>query len=238
MKARILLLCIFTTIFIISACSGDGNNRLTKQEKKDGWVLLFDGKTTKGWRGYNKSDIGSGWFVKEGILTCLGKGGDIGGDIIHDEQFDNFELRVDWKISKGGNSGIFYHVIEGEIYSAPYQTGPEYQLIDDINFPGDLKEWQQAGADYAMYIANDKKKLKPVGEWNCSKIVFDNGHVEHWLNGEKILEFTAWSEDWQQKKETGKWKDFPDYGLAQKGYVGLQDHGNNISFRNIKIKKL
>jgi hypothetical protein len=131
-----------------------------------------------------------------------------------------------------------YHVIEDPKYKAPYYTGPEYQIIDDENFPGKLEEWQKAGADYAMHLAGPNKKLKPVGEWNLSKIVFNRGHVEHWLNGEKILEFEAWIDDWKNKRETGKWKDFPDYGKANRGHVALQDHGNKAYYKNIKIREL
>jgi hypothetical protein len=147
-------------------------------------------------------------------------------------------LYLEWNISKGGNSGIFYHIVEDPKYDAPYKTGPEYQLIDDTGYPGDLEDWQQAGADYAMYAANDQKILNPAGEWNSSRIIFDNGHVEHWLNGVKVIEFQAWSEDWNQRREAGKWKDVPGYGAAKTGHIGLQDHGNMVWFRNIKIKKL
>ena len=214
------------------------HNRLSENEKQAGWLLLFDGITTNGWRGYNETEIGPGWIVEDGQLACLGKGGDIGGDIITLQEFDNFELKLDWKISQGGNSGIFYHVIEDEKYEAPYETGPEYQLIDDIGFPQELEEWQKTGADYAMYTANDKKILNPVGEWNTTRIVFDHGRVEHWLNGKKIVEFEAWSDDWNQRRLNGKWKGYAEYGMAKTGHIGLQDHGHQIWFRNIKIRPL
>lgn len=219
-------------------CGETKHNTLTRNEKQDGWILLFDGKTTEGWHGYLKDDIGEGWIVQDEALFGKGLGGDIGGDIISDKQYDNFILKMDWKISKGGNSGVFYHVIENKKYSAPYFTAPEYQVLDDIGFPHPLKEWQKTGADYAMHNANEKKQLKSQGEWNTTKIVFDNGHVEHWLNGEKIVEFKAWSEDWQKRKSEGKWNKFPDYGIAKKGHFGLQDHGNEVWYRNIKVKEL
>lgn len=240
MKHKIFTLCLIT-LFIFIACSQQAplaDNTLTEQEKTDGWILLFDGSSTSGWRGYNEPEIGAGWVVMDGILVCMGKGGDIGGDIIAEAQYDNFELYLEWNIAKGGNSGIFYHVVEGPQYDAAYKTGPEYQLIDDTGYPGDLEDWQQAGADYAMYAASDQKILNPAGEWNSSRIIFDNGHVEHWLNGVKVVEFQAWSEDWNQRREAGKWKDVPDYGAAKTGLIGLQDHGNMVWFRNIKIKKL
>lgn len=223
---------------LLMGCSNPKHNHLSSTEKENGWQLLFDGKTTKGWNGYLIDTISEGWTAENDLLVCKGLGGDMGGDIITDKQYDNFILKIDWKIAKGGNSGIFYHVIEAEKYSAPYITGPEYQLIDDIGFSSPLEKWQKTGADYAMFTANKKKRLNPAEEWNSTKIVFDHGHVEHWLNGEKIVEFEAWSEEWKKRKAAGKWKDYPDYGTAETGYIGLQDHGHKIWFRNIKLKPL
>lgn len=144
-------------------------------------------RASVGWHGFNKSGEVSNWTVEDGALVCLGAAKDAsGGDIVTDKEFEDFELVWDWKVDESSNSGVMYHVVESPKYHAPYETGPEYQVIDDIGLPGVLEEWQQAGADYAMNLANNKKVLKPVGEWNSSKIVFDEGHVEHWLNGEKI----------------------------------------------------
>ncbi len=200
---------------------------------------LFDGKSLAGWHGFNKTGPVTNWTIEEGALVCLGAAkGDSGGDIVSDKEYGNFELSWDWKISPGGNSGVMYHVVEDAKYHAPYETGPEYQLIDDAGWPEKLEEWQKTGADYAMNLVNDKKKLNPTGEWNSSKIVFNNGHVEHWLNGEKIVEFTAWDEKWNKEKKEGKWKDFPDYGVAKSGRIALQDHGHKAYFKNIVIRPL
>lgn len=208
-------------------------------QNKGKWISLFDGKSLKGWHGFNKKGTVKNWDIEEGALVCLGAAKDAhGGDIVSDISFDNFELKWDWKIDKGGNSGVMYHVIEGDKYKAPYETGPEYQMIDDIDFPEKLEDWQKTGADYAMNLTNSNKKLKPVGEWNSSKIIFNKGHVEHWLNGAKIVEFTAWNATWNKEKTEGKWKDYPDYGLAKKGLIALQDHGNKAYFKNIMIKRL
>ena len=202
-------------------------------------VALFDGKTLAGWHGFNKKGEIKNWVVEDGALVCLGMAeGDTGGDIVTDKTFTDFELSWDWKVDQGSNSGVMYHVVEDPKYKAPYETGPEYQIIDDIGFPEKLENWQQAGADYAMHPANDKKKLKPVGEWNSSKIIVTNGHVEHWLNGEKIVEFEAWDEAWNKLKTEGKWKEFPDYGSSKTGRIALQDHGKKAYFKNIKIKEL
>jgi hypothetical protein len=203
------------------------------------WISLFDGKTLNGWHGYNKTAEIKNWTIEEAAMVCLGAAkGDTGGDIVSDAEYENFELKWEWKITKEGNSGVMYHVVEDPKYKAPYETGPEYQMIDDIGYPGKLEEWQKTGADYAMNLTNDKKKLKPVGEWNTSTIVFNKGHVEHWLNGEKIVEFEAWTEAWKKEKAEGKWKDFPDYGFSKKGRIALQDHGHKAYFKNIMIREL
>lgn len=207
--------------------------------EKGKWISLFDGTSLKGWHGYNKKGAIANWAIEDGAMVCLGAAADAhGGDIVSDKSFENFELKWDWKMSREGNSGVMYHVVESKKYEAPYETGPEYQLIDDVNFPQKLEEWQKTGADYAMHLSNEKKKLKPTGEWNTSTIIFNKGHVEHWLNGEKIVEFQAWDADWEIKKKEGKWKDFPDYGVAKKGLIALQDHGNKAYFKNIMIKAL
>ena len=238
------------------ATSTTGKNKSTASE----WVYLFDGTSTEGWRGYNMDSLPPGWTIKDSTLTFdteLGLEQDYKGgkDIIYGaEEFDNFELYLEWKLPEGGNSGIFYHVKEG--YDGPPVVAPEYQIIDDENYAGIhdltaynaqfgaehpelLQDWQKTGADYAMYVADEsQKELNPVGEWNNSKIVFTPDKVEHWLNGKKLLEFEPWSDDWYAKKNSGKWDNAPDYGKYKTGYIALQDHSSPIWFRNIKIKKL
>jgi hypothetical protein len=248
MKMNQIFYSFLLIVLIMSACensSSAGNQEpknedsLRKEQDDKKWISLFDGSTLKGWHAFNKQGPIKNWIIEDGAMVCLGAvKGDTGGDIVTDSAYDNFELVWDWKISKGGNSGLMYHVVESPKYKAPYETGPEYQLIDDEGYPGKLEDWQKTGADYAMNLANDKKKMKPVGEWNNSKIIFNNGHVEHWLNGEKIVEFEAWTDKWKKEKEEGKWKTFPDYGMARKGLIALQDHGNKAYFKNIKIRKL
>lgn len=212
-------------------------NTLTSKEKSNGWKLLFDGKTLNGWRTYQNKNAAS-WEAQDGVLHCKGSTtdkSDLRADLITADQFDNFDLSIDWKISPQGNSGILYRVTEGEKTS--YLTGPEYQIIDDLNFPQKLEDWQKTGANYAMDPAPEARP-NPVGEWNNTRILVNKNHVEHWLNGKKIVEYEINSDAWKQHKATGKWKDAPNYGTATKGHIALQDHGSEAWFRNIKIRQL
>ncbi|WP_417444011.1 3-keto-disaccharide hydrolase [Joostella sp.] len=219
--------------------SNDAKETTASVEKSSDWEYLFDGTSTDGWRSYNGTSLPDGWVIEEDMLKSLGKGGDIGGDIVYDkEQYGEFEISIEWKISEGGNSGLFYHVIEDEKYDAPYYNAPEYQMIDQIGFPQKLEPWQSLGADYGMYNPDYEGAIKKAGEWNTTRIVFTNEKVEYWLNGKMTVSFVPWSDDWKERKESGKWKDFPDYGKAKSGYIGLQDHGSYIWFKNIKVRKL
>ena len=211
------------------------------------WIYLFDGKSTDGWRAYNGETIPEKWAVIDGNLTFntelkLEEDWKGGGDIIYyKQQFESFELYLEWKLPKGGNSGVFYNVQEG--YEAPYAVSPEYQLLDDNGWEelnnATLESWQKAGADYAMYEPDlSKKKLNPAGQWNNSRIVYTPEKAQYFLNGELLLEFVPFSEDWYERRNSGKWDNFPDYGKYKKGYIALQDHDTPIWFKNIKIKKL
>jgi hypothetical protein len=213
------------------------DNQLTAQEQAEGWVLLFDGQTTNGWRIFKGKENDS-WEVKDGTLHCkpFNEGGtNKRADLMTNEQYENFELVFDWKISPQGNSGVIYRATEE--YNEPYATGPEYQVLDDEGYPGDLKEVQLTGANYDMQVATNKK-VNPVGEWNQGKIVVNGNHVEHWLNGSKVVEYELNSDEWKKQRDGSKWKDFPGYGTAKKGHIDLQDHGNEVWYKNIKIKAL
>lgn len=212
-------------------------NVLTDEEKEEGWQLLFDGKSLDNWRGYKMDSVPSNWVVEDHCLVTLGQGGDAFGDIITRDTFANFDLKIEWKLSPAGNSGVFYHVVEGDEYPTVYATGPEYQLIDDLGYPEKLEDWQTTGANYGLNPPKNPK-LKPAGEWNSSEIIVNGPHVIHYLNGEKVVEFDMWTDEWKEAVKNSKWKDYPGYGLAKTGYIGLQDHGNKIWFRNIKIKRL
>jgi len=216
-------------------------NVLTEPEKAEGWELIFDGKDLDGWHGYNGQSIGS-WAIEDCALKSVGTegnyGSDLRADLVTDKQYENFEISIDWKASKGGNSGLMYGVVEDPKYQAAWMTGPEYQFIDEVGFPEKLEEGQKAGVDYGMHLASGQKNLKPVGEWNNSRILVNGTHVEHWLNGAKLLEFERWNDEWKKLRESAKWKEYPDYGLAKVGHIVLQDHGSVFWFRNIKIREI
>lgn len=219
-------------------------NALTQAETTDGWILLFDGTAPGKWRGYNKDHFPAGWEVVDGALHCKGSGrGEAGGekdggDIMFPEKFQNFELSLEWKISEGGNSGIFYLAQESPEKTI-WQTAPEMQVLDNIKHPDGRDEIHCAGALYDL-IPVAKDKVKPVGEWNQAKILVFKGLVEHWLNGQKVVEYHLWTPEWDAMVAKSK---FPEYNkdwakVAQEGYIGLQDHGDDVWYRNIKIKKM
>ncbi|MGY6520860.1 MAG: 3-keto-disaccharide hydrolase [Mongoliitalea sp.] len=214
-------------------------NALTEDEKEAGWMLLFDGEDPFGWRAFNGTEFPEGWTVEDGALKALGLGGDIGGDIVFGPvDFDEFELEFTWKIAPGGNSGVFYHVVEGSQYKAPYETGPEYQVIDQLGFPEKLEDWQSLAADYGMYAPDLEGVVKEAGEWNTSKIIYSKNGASYWLNGKQTVSFVPRSEDWTARRNSGKWDAFPDYAIATKGLISLQDHGSEAWFKNIKIRQL
>ncbi len=236
-------------IFFILALAGavfsceQKPNTLTSKEKADGWVLLFDGQTMNGWRDFNGTSLTGPWEVQDGTIWTDGEGDDGNGYIVTDREYANFDLKWEWKIARGGNSGMIYHAVEGPQYKVPYVTGPEYQIIDDDNWEEvngyPLEPWQRCAVDYAMYVPDfDTRILKPAGQWNQSEIIFDNGHVTYLLNGKVTVEFDAWTPDWYARKDAGKWGHAPEYGLSRTGHICIQDHGYPAWFRNLKIREL
>ena len=218
-------------------------NTLSPQEAKDGVILLFDGKTTDQWRGYGKTDFPKGWVINDNAIQCNGSGkGEAGqgGDIITKEKFQNFELTLEWKISEGGNSGIFY--LAQEIKDEPiWKSAPEMQVLDNVKHP-DAKLGKdgnrQAGSLYDL-IPAVPQNAKPVGEWNSVKIIVYKGTVVHYQNGVQVLEYHLWTDDWKKMCANSKFKDYKWFvDTATEGYIGLQDHGDDVWYRNIKIKKL
>ncbi len=211
-------------------------NTLTPEEKAAGWELLFNGKDFTGWEKYNGGEV-TGWKVVNGILYNSGVGSDHGGDIITvKKDYKDFELYLEWKVDPKSNSGVFYHALNG--FDRIYKSGIEYQLIDGLGWPGKIHADQHSGALYAMYAPTDTTTEKPAGVWNKTRIVVKGPHVEHWLNGVKVVDCEMWSKDWYDRKAKSKWKNVKEWGEAKEGGIGLQDHGGLTQFRNFKIRRL
>ncbi|MEP6573471.1 MAG: DUF1080 domain-containing protein [Gemmatimonadota bacterium] len=195
------------------------------------WQTLFDGTSTAAWRGFKMESMPAGWRIVDGALTRV----DSAGDIVTRDEFADFELELEWKIPEGGNSGIMYHVTEAG--KATYETGPEMQVLDDARHPDGKSRLTAAGADYGLY-PSPAGVVKPAGEWNKVRIVVKGPHVEHWLNGKKVVEYELWSDDWKARLAKSKFTQWPGYGLAKSGHIALQDHDGQVAYRNIRIRKL
>ncbi|HKG92123.1 MAG TPA: DUF1080 domain-containing protein [Gemmatimonadaceae bacterium] len=196
-----------------------------------GWRSLFDGRTTAGWRGYRSDSMPAGWHVVDGALVREATA----GDIVTAETFRNFELSLQWKISPGGNSGIMYRVTEDQEH--PYETGPEMQVLDDQRHRDGRSRLTSSGALYGLYPAPEGA-VKPVGEWNSARILVDGTHVEHWLNGVKMADAEIGSADWNARVAASKFRQWPGYAKAASGHIALQDHGDWVAFRDIRVRVL
>lgn len=237
MKLSFSIALLFTALLALRASAADEKpNTLTEEEKKAGWKLLFDGETTKGWRNYKKNAIGSGWKVVDGALTRAAGGA---GDIITTDKYGAFELSLEWKISKGGNSGIMYHVTEQA--GASYESGPEIQIQDNK----DGHDPQLAGWLYQFYKPeNDPKTGKPIdttkpaGEWNKLVVLITPEKCTHTMNGVKYFDYVKGSKDWDERLAKSKFAKMPYFGKAKEGFICLQDHGNEVAYRSIKIREV
>jgi hypothetical protein len=216
--------------------NSSAQNTLTAQEKKDGWQLLFDGKSTSGWRNYKSDKLTPRWKVSNGELY-LDKSVKEGGDIMTDKEYQDYELVLEWKIGPCGNSGIIFNVVEDAKYDNTYNTGPEMQVLDNTCHP-DAKIIKHRAGDLYDLISCSKETVKPAGEWNAVRIVSKNAKMEFWLNGTKVVDFTMHTPEWDQMVAKSKFATMPGFGKAVKGHIALQDHGDPVWFRNIKIREL
>jgi hypothetical protein len=225
--SRLAWLGLIGMVSVIAAC-GQGS----KVTPDDGWRPLFDGRTLSAWRGYQTDTVPAAWHVEDGVLTKATST----GDLVSRDQFGDFELSFDWKIAPGGNAGVFYRATEE--YDHIYWSGPEYQLLDDARHPDGRNRLTSAAAAYALY-APPAGVVKPAGEWNSSRIVAKGAHVEHWLNGQKVVEYELWSPDWEAKVKASKFGEWPNYGRARVGHIGIQgDHDGQLWLRDIRIRVL
>jgi len=200
------------------------------QQSKTMWRVLFDGTSLDAWRGYKTDKVPSGWRIADGLLV---KDASV-GDIVSKDEFGDFELELEWKIGEAGNSGIFYRGTEE--YDHIYWSAPEYQLLDDIKAADNKTRLTCAGAAYGLY-PSPAGHLEPVGEWNLTRIIAKGSHVDHWLNGVKLLEYELWGPDWEAKVKSSKFAAYPNFGRAKQGHIGLQgDHSGVLAFRNIRVR--
>ena len=228
-RAAVLAFSLVATTMCAQAAPMSSNT-LTPEEAKSGWRLLFDGRTTAGWRGYHRQDMPTGWQVVDGALTRVAEA----GDIITVDQFADFELALEWKISPGGNSGIFYRVTEEGAYG--YYSGPEMQVLDDAKHADGESRLTSAGSAYGLY-AVPAGVVRPAGDWNEVRIVVKGHHVEHWLNGQRVVSYELLSPEWEAKVKATKFAQWPEYGRAARGHIALQDHGDWVAYRNIRIRE-
>jgi hypothetical protein len=195
------------------------------------WRSLFDGRTTAGWRGFRMPGMPEGWRVVDGALTRVGPA----RDIITVEQFDDFELELEWNISPGGNSGIMFRVIESA--EQTYFSGPEMQVLDNERHRDGRSRLTSAGSNFALHAA-PAGNVRPAGEWNHVRLLVRGSHVEHWLNGVKVVEYELWSPEWEALVRASKFGAWPEYGRSRRGHIALQDHGDRVAYRNIRIRTL
>src|SRR5215208_1597776 len=198
-----------------ASSTASGAIGLTPEQRTAGWRPLFDGTSTAGWRGYKKQTMPTGWSIVDGVLT---KSGPV-DDIMTKDQFGDFQLAFDWKLSPGGNAGVFYRGTEE--YDHIYWSAPEYQLLDDAGHPDGQSRLTSAGSDYALYPA-PAGVVKPADQWNSTLIVAKGNTVQHWLNGQKLLEYEVGSPDWEAKVKASKFVAYPNYGRAKRGYIAIQ----------------
>ena len=233
---------VIAMALILSACYGTMGgttpsrmNTLTPQEQTDGWKLLFDGSTTNGWHNYKKTTVGSGWLIQNGILTRTADTTVSAGDLLTNDKYRSFDLALDWRISEGGNSGIIYRANEENDYV--WQSGVEMQILDDARHNDGKLQITSAGSAFALYPA-PRGIVHPAGDWNHARILVNGNHVEHWLNGTKMLEYDLGSADFAAHVAASKFKNYRDFGKLSEGFIALQDHGDKVEFRNVRIKVL
>ena len=222
------------------ATGNEGINSLSGEEKRQGWQLLFDGKTTAGWHTYNKAIVTKNWKVTDGSLEmdAKEKTAGNGGDIVTDKEFENYELSLQWRISEGGNSGIIFNIQEDSKFGNTYNTGPEMQVLDNIKAEDNKKENHLAGLLYDITGTAALSNPKPVGEWNNVRIIQNNGHLIFKFNDIKTLDVQLGSDEWKTLIAGSKFKTWQNFAVTPKGKIAFQDHGHEVAFRNIKIRQL
>lgn len=241
LKTKPGILAVFIMMAFGISCTTP--NKLSETQKQDGWELLFDGQSTRGWHNYGDKPAGSAWKVADGVLfldTSSRMKGSIvgGGNLVSDREYEDFHLKLEWKIAPKGNSGIMFYVHEdAAMYSEPYMTGPEMQVLDNEGHPDGKYTKHRAGDLYDL-LSCTRETVKPVGEWNLAEIKCEKGKLDMYLNGTLVISTTVWDDAWKKMVEASKFKGWKGFGAYKKGKISLQDHGDKVSYRNIMIKKL
>lgn len=245
MKNKFLFLAI--VICTLSSCisvniNSNSTNISNGEKSSNGWVSLFDGKTTTGWHSYGKDKADGIWNVVDGAICLTDKKqrtqGSGGGDLVTDKEYGDFDLKLEWKIAKNGNSGIIFYVVEDPTkYKESYNTGMEMQVLDNDGHPDGKLIRHRAGDLYDL-ISSSKESVKPVGEWNEVEIISKNGKLQLFLNGTNVVTTQLWDDNWRTMLANSKFKNMPGFGTFKKGKIALQDHSNMVCYRNIKIKEL
>lgn len=247
------LVNLFFAMCFMASCGGPGKtdapslyaevdksttpNTLSKEEKNDGWQLLFDGKSTDGWHGFNMKGFPDSWAIEDGCLTMNSVDSAENQDVLTNKKYRDFALSLEYKLTPGANSGVLYQISEDPKYKFAYETGPEFQVIDHEGWKDKLEDWQINGANYAMYPPK-AKPYKPVGEWNHLFLMVKGNKVTQILNGQVVVEYEKNSEEWTKLRNSGKWTEFPDWGKFDEGFISLQNHGTKVWYRDIKLKEL
>jgi len=229
-RGAVRLAILGAAAIIATAAAQEMTNTLSAKEKADGWRLLFDGKTTAGWRGFRQKTLPGGWQAVNGTLTRVGQA----GDIVTIDEFGDFDLMLEWSVPSNGNSGIHYRVSEDD--EVMWHQAPEYQIIDNA-YKEPLKPGQYTGANYDLHPPS-RDVTKPIGAWNMTRLIVRGAHVEHWLNGVKVVEYDIASPDFKARVAASKFKAWPQFAASKSGHIALQNHGNEVWYRNLKIRPL
>ena len=233
--STLLLIPSIIALCCLTSCKDAKNdNSSDASHSTNGSVL--EGNLIRGWHGYNRGPIGKAWQIDDGVISFDKDRGE-GGDIVTDEEYENFELTLEWKIADCGNSGIFWNIVESEKFKYPWLTGPEMQVLDNKCHPNAKIKTHRAGDLYDM-IETSEVTVKPAGEWNAIKMRSSNNQITYWQNDVQVIQFTMHDESWNKMVAESKFKDMPSFGKARRGRIGLQDHGDKVWFKNIEIKRL